>query len=217
MVRYDLTKESDRLALVELVFIYPAIPHKRKHGPRGYTTLEPFREWLRDEFSYRCVFSLVRETWPDSGGFEIDHLEPRATRPDLIYEYDNLLYLTHRLNLIRGKRAIPDPGQIALGKCLRVNLQGDRFGYVETLNPIGEQIERIFNLNSEKAVACRVMWLAILRSLAITDENGFRRMMGYPSDLYDLELKKETENSRKDGLKQSAHYLRAMRILPEWY
>ena len=218
MERYDLTKESDRLALVERVFVYPPTPHKRKHGPRGYTTYEPYREWLRDEFSYRCVFSLVRETWDAwSITFDIDHLEPRAIRPDLTCEYDNLVYAMHRLNQVRGKRAIPDPCKIGMGNCLRVNTQGDRCGYVEVLNEIGEQIEWVFGLNSDKAVACRVKWLSILRSLAITDEKLFRLMIGYPSDLKDLHKKRNHENTRKEGLKQSAHFLRDAGTLPEWY
>ena len=114
MEAYDLTRESDRLALVERVFVYPAEPHQRKHGPGGYTDYESYRDWLRDEFSYRCVFSLVRETWPQSS-FHIDHLKPRAEREDLTCEYDNLLYIAGRLNLIRGKRALDDPCRIGLG------------------------------------------------------------------------------------------------------
>ena len=217
MERYDLTKESDRLSLVEQVFIYPSTPHKLKHGPGGYTTYEPYREWLRDEFSYRCVFSLAREAWGSwSGTFDIDHLEPRRSRPDLTCEYDNLLYLTHRLNLIRGKRAIPDPCQIAMGECLKVNTHGDRLGFVETLNEVGERIERVFKLNSDKAVEWRANWLGILRCLAFSDEKMFRRMIGYPLDLYDLDEKKNPENTRKEGLKLSAHFLQKAGALPEW-
>ena len=218
MEGYDLTKESDRLALVERVFVYPATPHTRKHGPRGYTTYEPYRDWLRDEFSYRCVFSLVRETWDAwSVTFDIDHREPRASRPDLTCEYDNLLYVTHRLNLVRGKRPIPDPCKFALGSCLKIHTRGDRIGFVEPLDELGEEMEWVFNLNSGRAVEYRARMLEILRTLAVSDEKRFRLMIGYPSDLTDLHKKQNRENTRVDGLKQSAHFLRKSGLLPDWY
>src|SRR6266508_3754328 len=142
MERFDLTRERDRLALVDRVFRYPSEPHRRKHGPRGYTHYESYRDWLRDEFSYRCVFSLVRETWPQAS-FHIDHLQPQVDRSDLTCEYDNLIYLAGRLNLIRGKRPLDDPGRVALGKCLHVHVVGERVGEIEGLNTTGERIIRV--------------------------------------------------------------------------
>src|SRR5687768_1658320 len=110
MVSFELARQSDRLAVANLIFTYPSTPHERKHGPRGYSTYESYRDWLRDEFSYRCVFSLIRETWVGrTGCFDIDHIEPQAARPDLIVVYDKLIYVKHGLNLVRGKRSIPDP------------------------------------------------------------------------------------------------------------
>jgi hypothetical protein len=123
METFDLTRESDRLALVERIFVYPADPQSRKHGPTGYTDYESYRDWLRDEFSYHCVFSLIRETWPPSS-FHIDHLQPQAERSDLTCEYDNLLYIAGQLNLIRGKRRLEDPCLVSLGKCLFVHPKG---------------------------------------------------------------------------------------------
>jgi hypothetical protein len=218
MERYDLAKASDRLAVAELAFTYPPLPHQRKHGPRGYEGYESYRDWLRDAFSYRCVFSLVRETWLGRrANFDIDHLNPQATRPDLTCEYDNLLYLQHRLNLIRGRRSIPDPGLVALGQCLRVHTQGDRLGFIETLNEVGERIERVFRLNSDDAVSEREKWLKILRSVAITDEKLFRQLIGYPKDLPDLRRKQDKENTRKAGLQISAGFLLDSGQLPDWY
>ena len=31
-------------------FAYPALPHQRRHAPRGYASYESYRHWLRDEF-----------------------------------------------------------------------------------------------------------------------------------------------------------------------
>ena len=70
-------------------FKYPERPHERRHGPSGYSDHSGYREWLRDEFNFSCVYSLLRETWGDMGDmeFEIDHVvpvglrEPRVKQP----------------------------------------------------------------------------------------------------------------------------------------
>src|SRR5258708_4902772 len=130
MEAFDLTCEPDRLALVERVFVYPDDPHQRRHGPAGYTDYESFRDWLRDEFSYRCVFSLLRETWPQTR-FHIDHLISQKERPDLVCDYSNLILLEGRLNLVKGKRRLPDPCKVALGKHLVVYTSGEQTGCIE--------------------------------------------------------------------------------------
>jgi hypothetical protein len=74
-------------------FIYPPGPHVRRHGPAGYADHTGYQPWLRDEFSFRCVYCLLREQWGRVGGvFDIDHFLPVSNRPDLAAEYDNLLY-----------------------------------------------------------------------------------------------------------------------------
>jgi hypothetical protein len=42
-------------------FDYPAQPHVRRHGPIGYATAESFQPWVRDEFSFRCVYCLRQD------------------------------------------------------------------------------------------------------------------------------------------------------------
>lgn len=42
-------------------FVYAAFPNLRRRGPRGYRRHESYRDWLRDEFSFRCVYCLNRE------------------------------------------------------------------------------------------------------------------------------------------------------------
>ena len=41
-------------------FDYPVASHQRRHGPRGYSQPESYRPWLRDEFSFRCVYCLSK-------------------------------------------------------------------------------------------------------------------------------------------------------------
>lgn len=217
METFDLTSERDRLALVERVFLYPAEPHQRKHGPTGYTDYGSFRDWLRDEFSYRCVFSLFRETWPQTR-FHIDHLIPQKERPDLVCDYDNLILLEGRLNLVKGKRRVPDPSKVALGKCLLVHADGERMGCIEARdgNKIGEQIIRVLRLDSEDATNTRRLWLELLRAAAQANEKLFRELIGYPKQLPDLRAAK-VGNTREKGLLQSARHLQHIGALPEWY
>ena len=59
------------------MFDYPESRSERIHGPAGYATYESFRPWLRDEFTFRCVYCLKRETWGQvTGEFELDHFQP---------------------------------------------------------------------------------------------------------------------------------------------
>jgi hypothetical protein len=215
MEEFDLTRESDRLAIAERVFVYPPEPHRRKHGPFGYTDYESYRDWLRDEFSYRCVFSLFRETWPQTK-FHIDHLIPQKERPDLVCDYDNLILLDGRLNLVKGKRRVPDPCKLALGDCLFVHTTGERTGCIEALNETGEHLVRVLRLDNDDATQVRRDWIGILRSVAQTDEQLFRKFIGYPKSLPSLQEAK-VGNSRVLGLKQSAKHLRDIGVLPDWY
>jgi hypothetical protein len=91
-------------------FTYPAVPHRRRHGPRGYADYESYRPWLRDEFSFRCVYCLIREAWGQfQGVYALDHFLPMASRADLALEYDNLPYGCVSCNLSKGSLQTPDP------------------------------------------------------------------------------------------------------------
>jgi hypothetical protein len=69
-------------------FVYPQHVLGRKHGPQGYASYEAYRAWLRDEFSFRCAYCLMRETWlRGSIGFQIDHGVPQAQHPAGALDY----------------------------------------------------------------------------------------------------------------------------------
>ena len=215
MDRIDLRRVADRLKIARRIFAYPKEQHRRRHGPTGYTIPETYREWLRDDFSYRCVYSLIREQWISrKANFDIDHLESRSSRSDLVCDYNNLLYVTHRVNLVHGKRPLPDPCKVALGKCLEVDPET---GEIRALNDVGGRIISILKLDSDDATADRLMWLRILRCAAQGDEGLFRRLIGYPSDLYDLSKAQEENNSRPSGIAESAFECDQAGTLPEWY
>lgn len=80
-------------------FDYPLASHQRRHGPRGYSQPESYQPWLRDEFSFRCVYCLIREQWGRvTGEFDVEHFRPQAINPELATVYDNLLYACGRCN-----------------------------------------------------------------------------------------------------------------------
>ena len=43
------------------VFAPPDALDERQHGPRGYVDDEHYKPWLRDEFTYRCLYCGCRE------------------------------------------------------------------------------------------------------------------------------------------------------------
>ena len=214
MDRLNLSRKRDRLALVRRVFSYPEVPHVRVHGPAGFKTYEAYRDWLRDEFSFRCVFSLVRERWVGrAANFDIDHLHPQSQRQDLVCDYENLLYVSHRVNLVRGPKPLPDPCRVALGRCLSVDPET---GSITALSIEGRQIIETLRLDNEDATSFRLLWLRILRSVAETDEETFRQLVGYPTDLPDFQNIR-CSNTRPEGLAKCAWTRRKLGTLPEWY
>ena len=72
------------------VFAYPPTEHMRRHGPRGYTGYRAYKPWLRDEFTFRCVYCLSRERWCPNGHeeFAVDHSIPQAVVPHEARDYD---------------------------------------------------------------------------------------------------------------------------------
>jgi hypothetical protein len=215
MDRIDLDSEEDRLQIARRLFAYPTEPHQRRHGPQGYTSYDSYREWLRDEFAFRCVYTLIRETWIGrKANFDIDHFEPQASNSDRKCDYDNLLYVTHRTNLVRGTRSLPDPTKVALGSCLWIDPET---GEIQPLNEIGERMILILKLDSADATAQRLNWLRILRFLAISDIDQFRTLIGYPSELRDFSRMRVEGNSRPNGISASAYARRNSGTLPDWY
>jgi hypothetical protein len=106
-------------------FTYPAQPHNRRHGPQGYSALESYRPWLRDEFAFRCVYCLLREQWGRvRRTFDIDHFRPVALSPEYARTYDNLLYTCGTCNATKGKRGVPDPATVLLAPDVHVTEDG---------------------------------------------------------------------------------------------
>jgi hypothetical protein len=165
-------------------FEYPTEPHRRRHGPVGYTNYESYRPWLRDEFLYRCVYCLLREKWnSDDVAFNIDHFLPVAVAPDLSCEYTNLLYACSRCNRAKSDIVgIADPCKVAYGDCLAVR----KTGMIETLYKQGIKIADSLALNMESRVDARYRWIRLLEGLRALMPNYYLEYMGFPTVLDDL-------------------------------
>src|ERR1700730_19398778 len=106
-------------------FLYPSLPHVRRHSPRGYARVSAYRPWLRDEFAFRCVYFLYREQWGRlKAGFSLDHFLPVSLFPDKEHTYDNLLYACAACNLAKGAALLPDPVKVLLDGAVRVHDDG---------------------------------------------------------------------------------------------
>src|SRR5438876_1860543 len=196
-------------------FAYPSIPHKRKHGPHGYDNYESYRSWLRDEFSFRCVFCLQREQWPSTrrAKWDIDHLLPRKKHLEKVLEYDNLIYLCRTCNGNKRAKLVPDPCRVALGKCLRVDIEGRIFAK----NRPGRLLRNALRLDNKDYTDMRRLMIGILATCALHNRAAFLQMMGYPKDLPDLAGLKPEGNSRPEGIAKSFFALRATGALAEVY
>jgi hypothetical protein len=197
-------------------YAYPAMPHQRRHGPSGWNDYHRYRPWLRDEFSFRCVYCLERELWRDMRvAMHIDHFEPQSLHAELGCVYTNLLYLCPNCNSLKRARALPDPCVTALGKCLRVH----KDGRIEAINADGSSIIEVLALDQPTATRRRRMIIGVILSSAASDWKTFVEWMGYPPDLPNLSEPRNTppSNSKPEGVAVSHYEKRLRGELPEIY
>jgi len=196
-------------------FSYPIAVHVRKHGPSGYADYGSYRDWLRDEFSFCCVFCRKREQWDIMiGSWDIDHFVPQDIRPDQKLDYENLLYVCHACNLIKSKKIAPDPCAIAFGACVEIHEDGS----IDALNEDGQALIETLKLDNEDHRKYRRLIIAMLRSLAIHDMQVYRLWICYPADLPDLSrLNPPSGNTRPSGVIDSFFARRARGELPQTY
>lgn len=196
-------------------FNYPNEPHRRRHGPKGYRDYGSFRDWLRDEFQFRCVFCLAREAWGRRLAiFEVDHFVPVSTDPSLAMEYDNLLYVCSTCNAMKSNLPVPNPSEIAFGDCVVVAEDGA----IQPLNAIGRLLIREMRLDNADNTAFRSRMIRILKLAESSDAELYSDLMRYPDDLPDLGNRRPPNgNSRPDGIAESFYAQRARGELPKSY
>lgn len=196
-------------------FEYPPVPHTRRHGPMGYANYASYRPWLRDEFSFRCVYCLLREQWGRVRGvYHIDHFLPVVNHVALALDYDNLLYACATCNASKGSREVPDP----LLVLTHPNVQVGEDGVLHTEAPEAARLIELLGLNAKLVVEFRLLWIGIVALAAKGDPELHRRLMGFPTDLPDLQsLQPTAGNRRADGIKASFHAQKARGELPETF
>ncbi len=193
-------------------FCYPAKPHVRKHGPAGYKNWDDYREWLRDDFDFRCVYCLRREVWDRKRAlWAVEHLIPREKAPHLALEYANLVYACASCNSAKSARLVPDPCQHAYGKLVTVTDDGN----IHALHPEGKRLILSAALDEPDAVRWREEMIARIKGYKKHEPERYRSALGFPDDLPDLESKKPPGgNTKPAGAKNCRYRQRADQALP---
>ena len=198
-------------------FRFPLKPHCRLHGPQGHKSYTAYKQWLRDEFAFRCVYCLTRERWSADGQnrFSIDHIKPKSRHRKLITDYDNLVYACQRCNTLKSaKLGLPDPCQTNLSKHLKLLHSAKFVG----LTPEGKRLVEYLRLNAPERVSDRRMQLYFFQTPARHPKEILDSTFGYPEDLPDLvKLKPPKGNSRPEGVKASHYVRRQRKELPDYY
>jgi HNH endonuclease len=182
-----------------LIFDYPVRASTRRHGPFGYSEYERFRPWLRDEFDFRCVYCLERETWTKLvREFEIDHVIPVANSPDLARNYENLVYSCARCNGVKSDQSTPDPYFTLTDGTIQINSDAKAIGSTSDSLKLIRQLD----LNSPRMIEWRVLKLEFER-LAESVPELMKQLTRFPNDLPDLSKLRPKGNSRPNGIKLS--------------
>jgi hypothetical protein len=194
-------------------YALPSGPYTRRHGPSGYIDYRTYKEWLRDEFQFRCVFCLHREKWERRSWriFRIDHIIPQSIDESKICDYDNLLYVCDAYNEFKLDWVIPDPCKHDYS--LHYEFKQD--GTAVALSDFGKLYIDILKLNEPYLVRYRQDLLKAIREFeevaAELDEEdlteGLEKWFGYPDDIPDLRHRRPKTNSRPDG-KQQTYFLK---------
>ena len=197
-----------------MIFDYPEQRSHRRHGPAGYAEYESYREWLRDEFCFRCVYCLNRETWGRvTGDFELDHFVPQSVHPEKALDYLNLVYSCRACNLTKSDSSIDDPFESLHSDNLHCGSDG-------RLVPFSKEATRlilVLDLNSPQAIQWRLMWSRIVSLAQQNDSSLYAMIVGFPGNLPELGRKKPPSNARPEGISESWHNRSLRNELPESY
>ncbi len=183
-------------------FGYPNAVHSRQHGPQGYADYPEYRDWVRDDFSFKCVFCLYREVWlGGSTVFHLDHAVAQKHEPGLRLVYDNLLYLCSFCNLSKQAKPLVDPCSTALSECLAVSPDGE----ITSKNAAGRRLVLVLRLDSRDRVRFRRKIIALSQ-----DPKHILEWFCYPQDLPDLRAKRPPSNVKPTGV-ANCHFARRER------
>ncbi|MDY3561305.1 HNH endonuclease [Gemmata sp. JC673] len=201
-------------------FAYPTAAHAHKHAPAGYTEYQAYKPWLRDEFVFRCVYCLKRETWGSSvsGHAELgaDHFEPQSLNEELAATYTNLIYACNDCNSYRRAEPLPiNPLTTPLADHLVVDDRGKITGKTTA----GQDFIDLFDLDAPGRDRLRADRLAVLRAKQSHPDDPdidaiYRRAFGYPAVLPDLTALKPPAGNGKEGSETDSCHARRLRNEP---
>lgn len=202
-------------------FAYPSISAgSRSHGPSGYSDYPPYKDWLRDEFSFRCIYCLTRERWERDprSAFGADHVIPRSVDSSLVAEYDNLVYACNTCNSARQDSPLPiDLNTDPIGRHVRLNAMGEYDG----VTPHGRSLIDLLSLNLSPLVEARRRVLFAYKRVtgaAPGVEGVDFDLFRFPLDLPDLgSLRPPNGNSKPGGIAACAFNRRATGALADFY
>lgn len=164
-------------------FAYPPKAHDRRHGPAGYANYQAYKPWLRDEFTFRCVYCLSREAWyPDRhASFSVDHVIPQVSAPDRVSDSENMVYACRACNSAKQDIKVLDPTTSPLGQHLQVRDDGS----IHALTVEGQDLIDRLGLDHEPAVRVRRHYLDLIALKQEHPEDPrvhslFVRSFGYP-------------------------------------
>lgn len=175
------------------IFIYPCAPHRRRHAPHGYSDYSEYKDWLRDDFCFTCVYCRCRERWHKDGecAFSVEHLQPKSTHPELECVYQNLIYACVRCNNARGRKFTIDPCEASLGiriepNGVAISISGDR----------GNRIIDTCNLNEARLIDFRKHVIDSIDAATQANRNDLLDYWyGYPLNMPNLTRKTRCENA----------------------
>jgi hypothetical protein len=162
------------------------------------------------------VYCLFREVWYPNGpdSFAVEHAQPQHLAPDLVTDYENLLYACNRCNSWKQTAEVLDPTDDAFA----VHVQVDADGNIAPLTEEGRRLIRVLHLDGDEATRWRRRLLALLRRALedySADTDALRQWFGFPDDLPDLaSLRPAGGNTRPAGTRDSYCELRRRGTLP---
>ena len=197
-----------------MIFDYPDHREQRRHGPSGYASYERYRPWLRDEFDFRCVYCLKRETWGQvTGEFDLDHFEPQSLNPRRRLDYLNLVYACRRCNSVKRDQAVGDPFNLLHSE----NIATLPDGSLHATDPETRRLIRQLDLNSPRLKKWRTLWMRIVTLAEEHDVDLYYQLVEFPNDLPELGKLKPPYNDRKEGLEECWFARRRRGELPILY
>jgi hypothetical protein len=203
-------------------FAYPTERLVRRYAPEGYTDYASFKPWLRDEFTFRCVFCLLRERMVEPAGqdiFSVEHLLPRSTHPHLTCDYANLVYACLKCNSNKSDQGpVLDPCRTAYGNHLSVASDGT----IRATSRDGRKLVRLVRLDREELTEFRGRVLRLAEAAERQPRSLLARellpaLLGFPSDMPDIRRLRPPTNRKPDSPNDCYFARRERGALPERY